>query len=1152
MPVWYSYTINDIRSSFAIKDYVRGQQYAQAGRVENTKFVSDGKLLAQVQGSRRNPYQVEVQIELSGNKKRLSGHCSCPLRVGCKHIVATLIKGIEIIPSTELVDVTPKTNTLDSPMKLPITSTVAKVVPTNDINPVLDYDLSTWLDSLNTEEKEASTHGKLLIYVIEPTKGKEAFIVSPVTTSILKSGVFSTGRTNYRLENTESYNRGKHVEDSDIVILRLINAFIPSADRYNSGFKIPTGEEGLLLWKLLLATGRCYLGNATLPSNALTIGKIRSATIGWKIGADGTQVVQVTVEDVSLPIIIALLPVYYICTKSNTVGELDLALPRNHIIALLKAPCIKPHQAGIFREKLIQVMGGSSATTTPELLPASIPIRTVDIKPTPLLRLDKITIQPQKSSGWRIRPSGEPVNIAVATLSFNYNDTNLTYHDSRQEFILFKNGEAQVTKRNKEIETERMKALQLLGLTLNLKDIDSYYSVKREDHIYLTIGEAKANFHKDKKLPKLWENFMQYGLVELQEQGWLIKMDASFPYNIVRADDQWYADIEEGSSIDWFGVELGVHIEGKQFNLVPILLDLLKKNTNILQDITEFPAKKPFLIPMKDGRRLALPVERVKILLSILRHLFSFHNNLDEEGKLKLQLQDAALIAEIEASAVALNMRWFGGETLRRLGKNLKEFNTITEVELPTGFHGELRGYQQYGLNWLQFLREYNLSGILADDMGLGKTVQLLAHIATEKACKRLDNPFLVIAPTSLMINWKMEAAKFVPDIKVLVLHGVERKTYFKEIKNYDLVLTTYPLLPRDKDELLTYQYHTIILDEAQTIKNADAKITQIVNQLKARYRLCMTGTPLENHLGELWSLFNFLLPGYLGSKKQFAALFRTPIEKEANTSCNEILTRRIKPFILRRTKQQVVTELPLKTEITRTVELEGTQRDLYETIRVSMQEKIRKEVAAHGMEKSHIIILDALLKLRQVCCDPALLKINNASNINSAKRNELMNMLMEMVTEDRKILLFSQFTGMLQIIEQQLVKLGIDYVKLTGKTKDRETPVRSFQESKVPVFLISLKAGGTGLNLTAADTVIHYDPWWNPAVENQATDRAYRIGQEKPVFVYKLITSGTVEEKIIEMQQKKRQLMEGLFDPTAKVSAKLTANDIQTLFEPL
>jgi SNF2 family DNA or RNA helicase len=586
---------------------------------------------------------------------------------------------------------------------------------------------------------------------------------------------------------------------------------------------------------------------------------------------------------------------------------------------------------------------------------------------------------------------------------------------------------------------------------------------------------------------------------------------------------------------------------------VPILLKLLKTQKDIIDIIEGFEEDEPLLVEMDDGRQLALPPDRTRTLLKVISSLFTFHGTLSDEEMLRLQVRDAALLAEIESAAESLNLRWFGGERLRQIGNRLKTITTINHIPVPKSFQGELRSYQQDGLNWLQFLREFGLAGILADDMGLGKTVQVLSHIAVEKEAGRLTKPFLVIAPTSLMVNWRIEAERFLPDLKVLTLHGDARKAHFKDIAQYDLVLTTYPLLPRDKAALVACDFHSIILDEAQTIKNARAKITQIVNQLKATHRLCMTGTPLENHLGELWSLFNFILPGYLGKEDQFRSLFRYPIERDGNMVQAETLAKRVKPFMLRRTKQEVVTELPPKTEIVRMIELEGGQRDLYEVIRISMHDRVRQEIALKGVEKSHIIVLDALLKLRQVCCDPSLLKtVETAKKVKeSAKLDELMDFLPSMLEEGRKVLLFSQFTSMLEIIEQQLTSKGIEYVKITGDTKDRETPVRRFQGGEVSLFLISLKAGGTGLNLTAADTVIHYDPWWNPAVEDQATDRAYRIGQDKPVFVYKLITSGTVEEKILDMQSTKRQRANILFDSNRSSSA-FSVDDIQALFEPL
>jgi SNF2 family DNA or RNA helicase len=389
--------------------------------------------------------------------------------------------------------------------------------------------------------------------------------------------------------------------------------------------------------------------------------------------------------------------------------------------------------------------------------------------------------------------------------------------------------------------------------------------------------------------------------------------------------------------------------------------------------------------------------------------------------------------------------------------------------------------------------------------------------------------------------NWKAEAVRFAPTLRVHVSQGLKRKASFDQMAAHDLVLTTYPLLARDKDALLGQPFHMVILDEAQQIKNVATQAARVVSQLNARHRLCLTGTPLENHLGELWSLFHFLMPGILGDAASFRRIYRTPIEKHADDLRRQGLSRRIRPFLLRRTKDQVEADLPAKTEILRPVELVGGQRDLYETVRTSMHQRVRAEIEARGLGQSRIVVLDALLKLRQVCCDPRLLKLEL-----------LVQMLEELLPEGRRVLLFSQFTSMLELIERELASRNIGYLKLTGETRDRATPVRKFQEQKVPLFLISLKAGGTGLNLTAADTVIHYDPWWNPAVENQATDRAHRIGQDKPVFVYKLIVSGSVEEKITALQASKAALAAGVLGEGTEASAPLTAEDIAALFEPL
>ena len=548
-----------------------------------------------------------------------------------------------------------------------------------------------------------------------------------------------------------------------------------------------------------------------------------------------------------------------------------------------------------------------------------------------------------------------------------------------------------------------------------------------------------------------------------------------------------------------------------------------------------------------------MPGERLAPILQGLLQLAGARGDSLAGGKVRLHRAEAASLAAF-AEALGGNVAWAASASrLIELGDRLRLKHGLTPVTPPASFAAQLRPYQQEGLAWLNFLRETGFGGALADDMGLGKTVQALAFLAHEKAEGRLQKPVLIVSPTSVMPNWQAEAARFTPNLSVLALRGTERKALFSQIGQHDIVLTTYPLLARDHEHLLAESYHAAILDEAQAIKNPKTSIALLAHRIDAAHRFALTGTPLENNLGEIWSLFEFLSPGLLGDEKTFRRVFRTPIEKHNDREAQSFLSRRLKPFMLRRTKEAVATELPAKTEIVEYVQLQGTQRDLYESVRMLMQTKVRDEIAKKGLARSHIVFLDALLKLRQVCCDPRLLKMPQAKKVkSSAKLERLVEMLTELVQEGRRILLFSQFTSMLELIEAELNRLEIPYVTLIGSTKDRAEPVKVFQSGKVPVFLLSLKAGGTGLNLTAADTVIHYDPWWNPAVEFQATDRAYRIGQDKPVFVYKLIVEEGVEMAIEQLKLRKAALAEALFDGSAKAALDLTEADISALFAPL
>ncbi|MBW8308421.1 MAG: DEAD/DEAH box helicase [Candidatus Paracaedibacteraceae bacterium] len=660
----------------------------------------------------------------------------------------------------------------------------------------------------------------------------------------------------------------------------------------------------------------------------------------------------------------------------------------------------------------------------------------------------------------------------------------------------------------------------------------------------------------EQSIAHLAREFYLVHMPKFEEQGWTVKVDNSFPFRPIEMEGEWYANLNKALSTttDWFDLELGMMIDGERVNILPLLVRMLREEGAKDQFKSALDSKDggAIYVPLDDGRLLPVPADKIRFIAQTLIELHDA-DSLTDDGKLRLSSWQSTQLVEIEAAMQAAQMRWFGDEQVRELGAKLKDFTKITPVDIPTGLQCELRCYQSQGLSWLQFLRENNLNGILADDMGLGKTVQALAHILKEKESGRMNRPILVVAPTSLMVNWRHESAKYAPDLKVLTLHGQDRKDLFDKINTHDLILTTYPLLSRDKDFLIKHEFHMLILDEAQVIKNPNTMAHRTVQQINARHRLCLTGTPMENHLGELWALFYFLMPGFLGDQKKFNQTFRVPIEKQNDNIRRENLARRIKPFMLRRTKSQVVSELPPKTEMIQNIELLPEQRALYESIRLTMHERVRQEIQEKGLNKSHIVILDALLKLRQVCCDPRLLKLEAARGVlESAKVQFLRDTLPEMIEEGRQILLFSQFTSMLALIEEELTQIGLPFVKLTGQTKDRGTPIEEFQSGRVPIFLISLKAGGTGLNLTAADTVIHFDPWWNPAVENQATDRAYRIGQDKPVFVYKLITIGTVEEKIMLMQQRKATLLSGIFDGQKDSDGLFNADDLEALFEPL
>ena len=729
---------------------------------------------------------------------------------------------------------------------------------------------------------------------------------------------------------------------------------------------------------------------------------------------------------------------------------------------------------------------------------------------TPTLRLRRIDCPDEY---------GRPQRIDALTIEFDYDGVLISSDDDRQFVSVARAGDFgghhSFVRRDRAAEAAALKLLQQDGFS------------------QMRIAEGGAArgrivfVHRGRDASECWQSFVLERLPALRALGWRDEIENGFgprlvtsvgDYDVRVSDAQVAAYKGSDFTAGAFSLDFGIEIDGVRVPLLPILSRLLDRGGIDAAQIVD----GELLTSLDDGRILKLPAERIRRLLSVMSDLL--------EGA-RRTAEGALLLPDVAAHSVLdledlLTTRWENAAAIESYAQRFRGDAEILPVVVPATFTATLRPYQQHGVDWLQHLRANGLGGFLADDMGLGKTAQTIAHVVIEQTEGRLDRPALIVVPTSLVTNWTAELTKFAPHLKVVVLHGLDRHERRTELDGIHVVITTYTVLARDIEAMKALSWHLVVLDEAQVIKSPDAKATKAVCQLDTRFRLCLSGTPIENNLQELWSEFAFLMPGLLGDRKGFAKRFRTPIEKNNDPGRRVQLIRRIKPFLLRRTKAEVASDLPPKHTILRRITLAPDQRELYETIRGTLYDKVREQVADLTPSQSRIVVLDALLKLRQVCCDPRLVKLPSARLVMaSSKLDDLMEMVGEMIPEGRRILLFSQFTSMLDLIKPRLTEAGIGFAELRGDTRDRAEPVRSFEAGEVPLFLISLKAGGRGLNLTSADTVIHYDPWWNPAAEDQASDRAHRIGQTKSVFVYKLIAADTVEDRIVELQQRKANL---------------------------
>ena len=594
---------------------------------------------------------------------------------------------------------------------------------------------------------------------------------------------------------------------------------------------------------------------------------------------------------------------------------------------------------------------------------------------------------------------------------------------------------------------------------------------------------------------------------------------------------------------------IGVKIEN---NLLDINLEDFKFNIYEIKDIiNKYKLRKKFY-RLKDGTYISLEKNSSLDFLENLTDNIEIENEDVEENSIKLPIYRALYLEKIFKNMPNTNIQ--KNEYYKNMISQIEDRQIDLSTKIPPKLNAELRTYQKIGYKWLRTLEQYKMGGILADDMGLGKTIQLLAVILSYvQKNKGNVKPSIIICPSSLALNWYNEIQKFTPTLKALVISGdyLERKRKIGEIGKYQVIITSYDSLKRDIDLYENYCFKYVVADEAQYIKNNNTKNSKAIKTINAETKFALTGTPIENSLSELWSIFDFIMPGYLYKYKKFKELYETPIIKEQNEDVMNKLKKQIEPFVLRRTKGEVLTELPDKTVTILNNEMSEEQYNIYMSYMAQARKEIMSQIDINGFEKSQIKILSLLMRLRQICCHPKLFLREYEGE--SSKLNQCIEIIQDAVLGGHKILLFSSYTSMFEIIEEKLKNIGVKYLKLTGQTKvgERIELVDKFNTNEnIKVFLISLKAGGTGLNLTGADMVIHYDPWWNLSAENQATDRTYRIGQKRNVQVYKLITKNSIEEKIYELQQKKAKLIDNMLSTDATFINKLSKDDILALFE--
>lgn len=1107
--------------------YARGLSLWKDGAVEYIGGNDVGGVFAIVRGSRNSPYAVTLEVLEDGD---IGCFCTCPYDFACKHAVAAVLEWAsrghddlfedddpifplvgsyeeEFDPAEQWIDRV--SNVLAGGEKAPATFRGRRSNPTMWL-----YEL--WMDG--------DTFGSLA----KPAAGSTARLLSSGTSlslrvgKKLKSGGWGKG-TAARIGHDTAYHEHPSASEGDLHA--LLSAQVQREVGYRGldkgdAFSL-TGTTGAAVIERAIATSRCFL--AEKRDRALRAGPPIPLSIEWQLSGESHRVS----VDIDLPGDWALIPTEppsYLCLSSCAIGPIESPLSGAELKLILEAPPLSAEAASYLGDRLsLEQTGESRVAHFP--LPLAPTVRRIDVDPTPVIFVHSPS-DTEHVSAWRAAPVLIYEDIWLG---------NAHYDQEALTRIEDTGAEPVIVARRPALEEKYLADFRELCQGFvpcpEAEDRDD----ESVDHEPIA-DDPVERFRRFRTLVSRRE--------EIESLGWQLIVIPPVHTEVQRIRTIEARIEPDEDAPGWFGLGMDLVHDGHRYALLPLVVSWLESGGGDNAVYTE----------SVDGDWLEVPAS---VLTPVARTLAELGEGGGGNAGIRLSRARALSLEVLEPAPGDddIEVVWQDPADLRELGRRLRALGELDSVPIgsePRGIEATLRPYQLAGLGWLDTLAEHGLNGILADDMGLGKTLQTIAHIVSQRESGRLNAATLVIAPTSLLGNWSRELAQFAPSLSVRVWHGAERHEQPLDRDKSAVVITSYTLALRDNDLLAEQTFGLLVLDEAQAIKNPNAKGTRALKSLPIERRLCLSGTPLENHLGELWSQFDFLMPGLLGDRTRFTRHFRTPIEKHNDNDRQRLLASAVRPFVLRRRKQDVATELPPKTEIVRTVRLEGQQATFYETLRVAMEERVRKLLASKGLAKSHIEMLDALLKLRQTCCHPKLVKLPSAQRITgSAKTTLALDMIDELVSEGRRILVFSQFTGMLSLLEEGLAARHHRWVKLTGRTRKRDDVIDAFQNGDVPVFLISLKAGGTGLNLTAADTVIHYDPWWNPAVERQASDRAHRIGQTRPVHVYKLVTEGTVEERIVAMQSRKQALADATIErQEGDDASSLSTEDVLSLFE--